>query len=282
MPNKINIADQQYVSSTYNLSTLVETLIPNEQQTLYVQSQDEIISTTYPMSERNHRNSYIIPVEKNSVYLNFIAEKIIISDIPLMTIIDSMFSYFVDSEVPQPDTFTLEDGIIFRCAGEGIKDIKSYTYYIMEGGKKKQIPNWKSLEVLLAERNSSYAYVRVLESSDCNALDMGSNIPDKTNEWTPAVEDQANIEKYNQLGASAKDAAALMESAKADASAQVAAVQAQADADKAAAQAAQAQAAAAQAASQAAIAEANAAAAAAAAAQAEAELAKAEFEAQTE
>lgn len=276
MPTKLNIADQQYVSGIENPSKLIQ--IPNESESHLVQTQSEINSTTFPLSERNYRNSYIIPIEKDSVYLNFVAEKIIVKDYELRSVIDAAFSYFVELEQPEPDPFLLEDGIIFRCAGEGIKSIRDYTYYIMENGKKKLIPNFKTLEVLLAERGSSYSYIRVLESNQCNELEFGTSLLNRETEWTPELEDMTNMEKFNQLTANAQEAQALMESAAAAAAQQVQAVQAAADADKAAAQAAQAQAQAAQAASQAAIAQAAAAQAAAEAAKAEAELAKAEFE----
>jgi colicin import membrane protein len=150
----------------------------------------------------------------------------------------------------------------------------------MVNGIAKKIPNYKTLEVMLAERNQTLLSVRVLEENQCADIPKDNQpIPNKSGAWKKEYADITSIEAFKKLENNAKSAGALVEEAKGQAESQIGAVKAQAAADKAAAEAAKAEAEAAKLLSQQAIAEAEAALANAAALQAEAEAKKAEYEA---
>lgn len=260
-------------------STLVQASTPNEMQSQTIQTQQEIDQSTYPTSERNFRKSYIIPTEKDSVYLNFVAEKQFISDNSLHTVVDASFSYFIEQAPLTIIPLTYPDGTIFRCASQGVRKIEDYTYYIMQNSIGQPIPNWKSVEVLMAERGITSSAIRVLESSECRQMVIGPSADDLSSSWDSSMQDLTNAQQLAKLTENAQTAQQIVAGAQAEATKQVNAVQAQADADKAAAAASAQQAAAAQAASAAAIVQASAQQAQAAAAQAAAEAAKAEAEA---
>jgi hypothetical protein len=253
-----------------------------EGQTPLPESQASIDARSYELSERNGANAYIIPTEKDKVYLNFIAQKTYVTDQALHAIARQEFEYFIEDIIPEPDAFTLADGIIFRCVDESSTPStkESYTYYIQTDGMAKRIPNYKTLEVMLAERNQNLLSVRVLEKSLCDQIPkFPAEIPDKTSSWKQSYADETSLEAFRQLENNAAGGAAIAESAKSEAQKQIDAVKAQAEASSASAAASQAQAQAANAAANAAAKKAEADSAAAQAAKAEAEAAKAEAEA---
>lgn len=255
-------------------------VIPKEGQTPVYETQDMIDARSYPLSERNGANAYILPVEKDKVYLNFIAQKLFVDDMDIREHLKPAFEYFVEEVIPPIDLYTLEDGIIYRCvSAESMPTSKeNYTYYIMMNGVAKQIPDYKTLEVMLAERNQTLLSVRVLEKTQCEQIpkDSGAGaISSKAGAWSPAYSDQTSLETLRQLENNAAAAEAIAESAKSTADVQIAAVKAQAEASSAAAASSAANAAAATAQANAATAAANQAKAEADAAKAEAELAKA-------
>ncbi len=281
-------------------------VIPDEGDTPQPESQEMINARSYELSTRNGANAYIVSTAKDIVYLNFIGQKIQVDDTAIAEVLESEFTYFIEEIIPDEDPFVISDGIFFRCVTSDSVPLakEQYTYYIMMDGTAKEIPDYKTLEVMLAERGQNLLSVSVYEEDQCaDLLSAGSGgggsggsspIASKASVWTEDYADSTNLELLAELNESAKAAEELMNSAKEEADKQIATVkaqaeQAQAEAEAAnqAAVAAQAQAAAAQTASQAAIAEANAAAAqaaaaeaAAAAAQAAAELAQAELEAE--
>ena len=246
---------------------LVQTLIPVEGQTYEYLPQDMINAQSYTLSKRNSSGAYILPTEKEKLYLNFIPIKTLVTDQNINDYIERQFTYFVPDEIIPPDPFTLPDGTIFRCVSKDStpEPKESYVYWIVEEGMKKLIPNYKTLEVMLFERNQNLLSVRIVQENQCNDILEGDPIPDKSGSWSDDMKDQTNFEALKGLQGSVKSGQALAEGAKAAASEQIDAVKAQAAADKAAAEAAQAQAeaaqaeaAAAQAASEAAIAQAQA------------------------
>lgn len=168
------------------MASLVQT--PQVGQTLLVQSQEELNQETYPQSVRNFKNLYEIPVDKSIIYLNFIAEKQVIQDSILRKIVDSDFTYFLVEEDPDIDPFTLPDGFFYRCAGETLRDLRGYTYYYVDNGKGRKIPNSRTLEVMLAQRSLSYPAVRVLEPNQCSQLEQGPLMPDLSSQWNQGLE----------------------------------------------------------------------------------------------
>lgn len=265
-----NISYQDKFSSNAKLIS-----IPVEGQTYDFILQDGIDQQNYTLSSRNGAGSYLIPTEKSKLYLNFIPQKVYVSDSNLKKYIDTEFSYFIPAEIIPPDKFTLVEGQIFRCVKPdslpGPKE--SYTYYIIEQGKKKLIPNYKTLEVMLAERNLTLLSVKIVAENECQQIDLlQDQIPDKSSVWTEDYADQTNFEKLKQLDQNVKDGAKLAEGAKAEADKQIAAVKAAEEKAKAEADAAKAQSLADKAAADLAIAQAE-------QAKAEADAKKAEFDA---
>lgn len=270
---------------------LAQFSVPSETETYTNKTTPEVLAEmplVNRLSKRNYKQSYLIPVHLQSVLLNLIPEKIIITDSTIREIIDTTFTYFVDEDVASGQTlpYTLVDGIFFRKAGDGVKELKDYTYYLMNDGVAQQIPNYQTLEVMLTERGLTYQSVRVLEESQFADIVDGASLPDNSSSWSPALSENIDFTKFEDLKGSAQAAGAIAAAAAAEADKNIKAVKAEADAAKAEAEAAQAQAqasaaqaAAAQAASQAAIAQADATKAEAEAAKAEAEQLKAEAEA---
>lgn len=254
---------------------LIEFVKPVEGQTYEFASQDNLDARIYTLSARNPSGAYVLPTDSDKVYLNFIPQKIFVTDLDLAENTDTEFSFFVAPVTVAPDLFTLPDGQIFRCVSPDStpSSKEGYVYYIIEQGRKKQIPNYKTLEVMLAERNQTLLSVRVIPESECLQIPGDPvQIPDKQDAWNESFADQTNFEALKALDASVKSGAALATAATAAADQQIAAVKAaeatakaeadaakaQSQADKAAADAATAQAAAAQAAAEQAKAEADA------------------------
>ena len=267
---QISINNIIYTDLLTSNSKLIEFAIPKEGQTFDFLSQDQINSRTFTLSTRNSAGAYNVPLEKDKVYLNFIPKKIFVSDVDVRDYIGNEFTFFVVEPVPEPELFALPEGQIFRCFSSGSLPLpkENYQYWIIENGKKKKIPNYQTLEVMLAERNQTLLSVRVIPEIECEQIpeELQGSIPDKTSSWTEEYSDKTNKELLKELEKSAKDGAAIASAAKQAADAQIAAVKAAEEKAKAQADQAKMEAAAAKAASDAAIAEAN-------AKQAEAELA---------
>lgn len=236
------------------------------------------------LGTRNRNGLFNVPTDKTKVWLPYFAIKTVIADPQLAKVIKTAFGYFIAPTTVLPEAINLvKDGDIFRCAGEGIKPIEDYQYYIVKEGMPIAIPNFKTVEVLLYERGKSALSIKVLEESECiaaSAIAMGSSIDsmsDKSAEWLPQFEDFTSFEKFQKLAQGSAEALALANQAAGAVQSQIDAANANSAATQAAAlassqqaaaalsqaQAAQQQAAAQIAQSNAAIAEANAAQAAA-------------------
>lgn len=220
----------------------------NEKQDLNTFEQNKAeIPLVSELSLRNYKNTYIVPMELPRVLLNLIPEKIFITDTNIIMNIDTTFNYFSDdeSESGEPEPYELIDGIIFRWVENGPKPIQEYTYYIMDDGIVKQIPNFKTLEVMLFQRNENYLSVRVLEKSQFNDIIENSpseSMDDMSTQWKAEMEDQVNMGKYLELLKTAKDAGAVAAAATAEADKNINAYKAERDAEKAKADQAKAEA----------------------------------------
>lgn len=191
MPNQITYTDQ--LENLYQPATVG--------QTLDVITQEEIENQSYYISVRNHRNVYEVPIEKDKVYINFIAKKTLVTDSMLNDIDNSEFVFYSDLDliVPEPEPFFLPDGILYRCLGEPLKDLRDYTYYVKENGVVKQLPDYKTVEVELAKRGISYTNVQVLTEQDCNDLKNNAGVEialSQANSWN---EELGNTTGYNTL-----------------------------------------------------------------------------------
>lgn len=267
---EIILNEIKYIDQFSSNAKLIE--IPLEGQTQEFVYQANIDQQNYPISTRNGANVYNIPTTQDHIYINFVPKKVLVTDTDLKSYLNMDFTYFLPAEIVPRELFTLPDGQIFRCVSETSNPLPKdqYTYYIMVGGIAKLIPNYRTLEVMLAERNQTLLSVRVITQAQCEDIPKQGQVPDKSGNWNSSMSDQTTNEVLQTLNANVQSGAAIAESATQSAATQIAVVQAQAEADQAAAQAAQAQASAAQAASEAAIAQAN-----AAQAQAEAAIAEA-------
>ena len=255
---QISINDIIYVDQFTSNATLIQ--VPVEGQTIDQISQANINAQNYPLSNRNGANVYVIPTNLDNVYINFIPKKVLVTDTDIKNYLGNSFNYFVPNEIIQPELFTLPDGMIFRCVSENSVPLpkEQYTYYIMVGTIAKVIPNYKTLEVMLAERNQTLLAVRVITEKECGDIPKQGQVPDKSGNWNSSMSDQTTNEVLQALNQNVQSGAAIAAGATAQANNQIAAVKAQAAADKAAAEQAQAEAQAATAASEAAIAQANA------------------------
>lgn len=275
-----NVNGITYVERKDSNATLVR--VPKEGQTPLAESQESIDARNYQLSTRNAANAYIIETDKQQVHLNFIPQKVVVDDSAIRNILATSFTYFVDEVLPAPEPFLLSDGQIFRCVSTNSVPMnkEDYTYYIMENGEGKRIPDYKTLEVMLAERNQNLLSVRVLEGSLCSDIPKDdSGIDSKAAQWKQDYADITNLEALKALENNAKSAKDIADGAKAQADQQIAAVKAMAEQSKAEADAAKAQSIADKAAADAAIAQAAAAQAAAEAAKAQADAEKAALEA---
>lgn len=149
------------------LPTPLETYMPKTTEQL--KSEHPYLSKT---STRNDKNVYIIEVEKDQTLLNIIPQKRFIDDSNIKYIFNNTFEFFeeVTRANELPDPFVLADGSIFRVTGEGVLDREQYTYYTIKGGKVEQIPNYKTVEVLLAERGKIVDEIRVIELGEFEDL----------------------------------------------------------------------------------------------------------------
>lgn len=255
----LTISNIKYEDLASSNATLVKYTIPKEGQTFDYLPQSMLDARTYPLSQRNGGGAYLVPVEKEKLYLNFVPKKVHVSDQEIKDYIGNEFTFFVPAEIIPPDLFTLPEGQFFRCvADDSLPEPKeNYSYFIIDEGKKRLIPNYKTLEVMLFERNQTLLSVRIVPEIQCNDIPLGEPMPEKSNAWNEDMKDQTNFEAMKGLQASVKSGQALAEGAKKEAGAQIAAVKAQAEASKAEAEAAKAEAEAAKAASEQAIAEAQ-------------------------
>lgn len=266
----------EYIDKLSSNSKLVEQVKGVEGQTVFQQSQDVLDSQTYQLSTRNGAGSYLIPTEKDIVYLNYIPQKKFVYDSSIREQLDVTFSYFIDDPIIEPELFSLPEGQIFRCVSPNSnpQPKENYQYWIIEDGKKKPIPNYKTLEVMLATQGKSLLSVRVISEKECDEIpEATDSVQDKTSSWNEDMKDQTNPEVLKEMEGQVKEGAAVAEAAAAAASEQIAAVKAAEEKAKAQADQAKAEANAAALSAQAAIAEAE-------AAKAAAEAEKAKFESQ--
>lgn len=191
----INILD-----NTQNKPMFIKDMMPSELESPTNKTPKEeaaehpIVSK---LSERNYRDAYIIPAENDEVLLNVIPQKQFVGDAELRYIRDDNFEYFIEEaptvdELPQ---FSLLDGTVFRVVGEGVKDIKDYTYYTIKDGQVQTIPNFKTAVVMLTERGSNVNNIRVVEPSEYNDLLMLSDINALVATGTPIEEAELLVSK---------------------------------------------------------------------------------------
>lgn len=276
MTNGIYIANIYYTFSENGKSGLTATTAVPDGQVMIVSQQLENEELAEKLGTRNRNSIFNIPTDKDSVWLPYYAIKTVLTDQDLYKSLSNQFRTFIEPQVVLPEAvFTVGDGDFFRCAGEAgsPKPIEQYQYYLLQAGYPTAIPNYKTLEVLLYERNKSALDIKVIEESECNNLmALGeSTVADKSAVWIEQYKDFTSFERFQQLAAVSTAALAVAGAATAAVQQQINVTVAQSNATQAAATAANLQAAASLAAAQAAQSQSQAAIAAAQAQQAVAE-----------
>jgi chemotaxis protein histidine kinase CheA len=281
MATQTIINEITYTDKNSSDAILIKNIKEIEGQTVSLASKKQIEAKYSVLSERNSTGTNIIPTDAEKVFINFIPQKTVVSDDILTTMLQPEFEFFKDEIIIPDEKFTLADGEFYRCASDTPQPKENYTYYVMQGGKATVIPNYKTLEVMLAERNLTLLSVRVLEKNQCQDIEKSTDgtAGDKTNAWNSDFADVTNIETLKKMQDNAKSADAVAEGAKASAQQQIDAVKAEAAASKAQAEAEKAKADQAKAEADAAKAQADADKEKAKQAQAEADAQKAEAEA---
>lgn len=156
------------------LQTVLKTL--PKQSELRVYKTDEQIKSeniyANRLSTRNSTGNYIVPMEKESILINFIPSKLMVTDSSIKYFMDTSFEYFPEpvfaDVLPEPISFA--EGTIFRVTGEGIRAKEDYTYYSIENGIVSKIPNYKTVEVLLFERGRSFDDIQIIEPTQFDDL----------------------------------------------------------------------------------------------------------------
>lgn len=177
----------------------------------------------YPnVSNRNSKNVYLIKFENPIVNLYFKLEKLMISDLELNKIIDSEFEYF-NQVIPELElNVSVSEGDIIRPLGQGIKAPEDYIYYQIVDDDLILIPDFKTVEVLLFERNKALDAIKILETKDFDALKEqikssgggggggGSAMESKKDEWKPDMELESLSKLFKELTDSNNSAAAII------------------------------------------------------------------------
>jgi hypothetical protein len=149
--------------------------------------------------EKNNFGTNVVNINYNKLqdnslelipnYYRILPEKRIILDNELNSYVDSSFSYFVDSEFGNPETI-YPIGTFFRVAnGVSVSSAcDQQVYFVTKGNCVCSIPNTKTLQVMLVERNKYIQGVFVIEPSEFESFEITDSCADKTSEWIPRFE----------------------------------------------------------------------------------------------
>jgi hypothetical protein len=153
----------------------INSTVPKPSELNFYKTEEEIRSENIfinGLSKRNSMGNYIIPSENESIFINLIPSKLIVSDSSISYLSDNSFQYFTppvfSDIIPEPTSFA--EGTIFRVTGEGIRPKDKYTYYSIENGIVSLIPNYKTVEVLLFERGRGYDEIQIIEPTEFDDL----------------------------------------------------------------------------------------------------------------
>lgn len=146
--------------------TLLEYLKENKNNKFEQTVQEHPIASN--ISTRNSKNVYRLPYEDKHTFINFIGQKTIIDNDKTKYLIDRKFTFFEPESFSQelPSPVVLKDGTVFRVIGQGVKSPEMYDYKIVDDGIVKNIPNFATVKVLLAERNQTLDNISILEESE--------------------------------------------------------------------------------------------------------------------
>ena len=121
-------------------------------------------------------------------YINLFPEKKLIKDSELCIQNICEFSFFTETEFAEPEVI-YQPGTFFRVAydtlqeGLSLPKCEQTVYFVTKGNCVCKIPNPKTLQVMLVERNKVIESVFVIESFQFDNFEVTGECPDRTSEW---------------------------------------------------------------------------------------------------
>jgi hypothetical protein len=129
----------------------------------------------------------------NPAFLGIVPEKRVIADSELCSQIDCEFSFFTGDDAVEPEVI-YPPGTFFRVAldtlegGLSLPKCDQTIYFVTQGNCVCEIPNKKTLQVMLVERNKVIESVFVIESFQFDNFDVTGQCPDRASEWLERFE----------------------------------------------------------------------------------------------
>ena len=153
---------------------------PSDSESITKETKAEMIAKhpiASKISQRNFSQTAIIPIKESKSFINLLPLKVFLNDANFIYKVNRNFEYFSPRESISVlgDPFVFDDGTIFRVVGQGVQKPENYTYHTIINGITTQIPNFKTVQVLLAEKGQIYESIRVIEPSQYADLIRQSN-----------------------------------------------------------------------------------------------------------
>lgn len=135
-------------------------------------------------------------------YLNLFPEKRIIKDSELCIQNICDFSFFTEIEQAEPEVI-YQPGTFFRIANDTLQQglalpkCEQTVYFVTKGNCVCVIPNQKTLQVMLVERNKVIESVFVIETFQFENFEVTGQCPDRTSEWLERFAIESGCETPN-------------------------------------------------------------------------------------
>lgn len=112
--------------------------------------------------------------DNNLLFADF--EKILVSDSEIKNVVNGVadFTYFVIPPDLEYNPYTLTEGEIFRPV-QDVKSKESYVYYSISNGSPQKISDYKTLEVMLAQKGKTLDDIKLIEPIDFVDIMMYDN-----------------------------------------------------------------------------------------------------------
>ena len=135
-------------------------------------------------------------------YLNLFPEKRLIKDSELCIQNICDFSFFTEIEQAEPEVI-YQPGTFFRIANDTLQQglalpkCEQTVYFVTKGNCVCRIPNQKTLQVMLVERNKVIESVFVIETFQFENFEVTGECPDRTSEWLERFAIESGCETPN-------------------------------------------------------------------------------------
>jgi hypothetical protein len=135
-------------------------------------------------------------------YLNLFPEKRLIKDSELCIQNICDFSFFTEIEQAEPEVI-YQPGTFFRIANDTLQQglslpkCEQTVYFVTKGNCVCVIPNQKTLQVMLVERNKVIESVFVIETFQFENFEVTGQCPDRTSEWLERFAIESGCETPN-------------------------------------------------------------------------------------